>query len=247
MEKPASYKFLDPRLWHGLIGVNGKKWSNRRRMYLPAFRKKNLVNYYEKIAQIMASIVKCIENDSINKSTLYEDIKPRIMAMVLDVLGAFVMGKKLHLFSKPDSPLAQASLKLGKPIMHRVVNPFLQLDLIFNHSEMGKTLRSSLRCLYSFYDSTIKSETKRKYDDYEEKKSNNNSQCDNLWQYSGINSDQGKSLLETFLDCIFRGGIGVDSSQLDMNDVRDEIANAMSAGIETTTNAMTWTIYILGN
>lgn len=219
-------------------------------MYLPAFRKKNLVNFHETIVDIMSNIVQFIKSNR-NKSVEYEDIKPKVLTMVLDVLGAFVMGKRLNLFQRPDSPLAEASMKIGKPIMHRAVNPFLQLDFIFWNSNMGKTLRSSLKFMYSYYDNVIKSETKRKYDDFENQNSSpekSDFKLDNLWQYNGeVSNGQLKSLLATFLDCIFRGGIGVDSSELDMSDIKDEVANAMSAGIETTTNAMTWTLYMLGN
>ncbi|XP_074599277.1 cytochrome P450 4V2-like [Brevipalpus obovatus] len=252
--KPWTYRYLDPRLFHGLIGVNGKKWADRRRLYLPAFRKRNLVNYFDNMAEMMESVVETIKNRANNDrhEFRFDNIKTPVHMLVLDVLGSFVLGKRLDNFHNSDSAQAQASINVGKPIMHRATNPILRIDLIFNNLPLGKKLSSCIACLSSFYKEIIDSEVQRKFgpldgdSQYKEEHIENFSSDlnDNATELSA--SREFKTLLSTFLDGVYEGGIGIDNSELDLSDVRDEIANSMSAGIETTTNATIWTLYLLG-
>lgn len=201
------------------------------------------------MAEMMESVVKTIKNGANNDEFRLDNIKTPVHMLVLDVLGSFVLGKRFDNFHNSDSAQAQASMNIGKPIMHRATNPILRIDFIFNNLPLGKKLSACMKCLSSFYKDIIDDEVRQRFGLSREDMKGNieyspSDLNDNMTKSSG--SYGFKTLISTFLDGVYEGGIGIDNSELDLSDVRDEIANSMSAGIETTTNATIWTLYLLG-
>ncbi|CAD7087170.1 unnamed protein product [Hermetia illucens] len=227
--KSSLYDFLDLWLGDGLLLSTGSKWHSRRKIITPAFHFKILedfVEIFDRQSKILAKkLVKHADGKEFN-------IYPYVTLAALDVVCETAMGTKIDAQTDPDCEYVRAVAEVTTILTNRFINIWYRSDFIFKifAPEMKKRQDHVIDLLHNFTESIIEDRRKSLLAEQADEEIENN-------------DDVGTKKKLALLDVLLQST--VDGKPLTNADIREEVDTFMFEGHDTTTSAMSFTLYCL--
>ncbi|KAK8767905.1 hypothetical protein V5799_005313 [Amblyomma americanum] len=231
MEKSVDYEVLHSWLGTGLLTSSGEKWKTRRRLLTPAFHFRILDSFVQPMNARARGLVQKILQRSTDP---WINIVPLVAECTLSILLETIMGVFPEEEEEHCRSYVRAVHYLSSQISSRVQMPWLLLDAIYFRTARGKEYKKSADIVHNFTAKVIK---KRR----EELKSTDQGNLVEEKEESVYN----RKRLCTFLDTLLRYSIENDTSFTD-DDIREEVDTFMFEGHDTTSVAISWSLYMIG-
>ncbi|XP_059611050.1 cytochrome P450 4c3 [Phlebotomus argentipes] len=245
IDKSSDYNYLHPWLGTGLLTSSGVKWHSRRKILTPAFHFKILedfIDVFSEQSSILASKLAVeVEKESFN-------IFPYVTLCTLDIVCETAMGRQVNAQSNSDSEYVKAVYEIGSIVLNRQAKIWLQPDIIFRHTKHFADHQRCLKVLHDFSYRVIR-ERKEMIKKNELRKlqklaNNNNNNNNNIMD--GLSIDVvGKKKRLAFLDLLIEAS--QDGKVLSNDDIREEVDTFMFEGHDTTSAAISWTLFLIGS
>ncbi|GJQ82710.1 hypothetical protein Trydic_g19721 [Trypoxylus dichotomus] len=231
IDKSPAYDYMKPWLAEGLLTSTGRKWHNRRKMLTPAFHFKILDNSL-RIFDLKARMF----IDQLNKIPIAEvfDMYPYITHCTLDIICETAMGIQLNSMDDQNNEYVDAIYTVTDIALQRMIKPWYQPSIIFNLTQKGRHFH---RCLGVLHDFTSKVIRERRHI---LNKANLTGDCSNE---DALKEEYKEK--KTFLDLLLEAS-KVDTTLTD-EDIREEVDTFLFEGHDTTTAAICWCLFLLGN
>ncbi|XP_067637050.1 probable cytochrome P450 311a1 [Eurosta solidaginis] len=233
LTRPATFQQLSVLIGNGLLISQGKHWETHRRVLNPAFHPLVLNSFASTIAMHGDELVVALR--ATEGKPL--DVSHFLFACILDVIIKTSMGKHLNSLTDPHNQYTQAFHKNSELLFKRMTNPLLGLDFVFKCTNMYRELHASLAVIHDLMNSVVDTRIQALQVQGDlELTSPSAAAADD----KGIRK-QRRTLLDTLLT------VEIDGQKLSRNDICDEVNTFVFAGVDTTTAAMCFVLYSLGN
>lgn len=158
MDKSDMYQFLTDFLGTGLLISNGKKWQKRRKILTPAFHFNILQQFSSIFNEESVKVVDKIK-DSMDRGNKVLDVAKISCRFTLNTICETAMGVKLDSIANADEYRSNL-YKVIEIIVHRVMRPWLYIDLVFKVLGYQNQVDKCVRKIKGFTESVIN--TRRK-------------------------------------------------------------------------------------
>ncbi|KRT82235.1 cytochrome P450 [Oryctes borbonicus] len=226
--KGKQYESLHPWLGQGLLTSKGSKWYQHRKLITPTFHFKILENFMpifvEKTKTLLGILDSKAGGDICN-------IYPDITHCALDIICETAMGVNVNAMSNDDNKYVKSVYNISEVLLWKALRPYIPYFL-FNFMKQGRKFKEALDVLHGFSKDVI---SKRKK--FLKSKINKRKPKDE--DVLG-----GRKRL-SFLDMLIEAS--QDGKVLSDTDIREEVDTFMFEGHDTTTAAMSWALFLLGN
>ena len=223
--KTPDYSLLVPWLGEGLLVAEGKKWLRNRRLLTPAFHY-SILNNYTSIYSTCAAVLVEKWKDSAERNMpvhVFHDISSMSLDIILQCSFSFKanfqVGEKRH-------PYVEACCQLVEHIPDRFTNLLYRIDWIYWNTSHGKKMKELCKIVHDHAEQVIRERREVLASQEQEK----------------VAYEKRKHL--DFLDILL---MAKDEEGRGMSDleIRNEVDTFMFEGHDTTTSAMSWTLYCL--
>ncbi|CAO1419719.1 unnamed protein product [Diamesa serratosioi] len=254
IDKSSDYDYLRPWLGTGLLTSFGSKWHSRRKILTPAFHFKILEDFIdifnEQSARMVKKLVIEVNKDSFN-------IFPYVTLCTLDIVCETAMGQDINAQGDSESDYVKAVYEIGEIVLNRQVKFWLQPDLIFKFTKDYAKHQKCIEILHGFSNRVVRErkaqiqqiELNKQQDDLNNNNNNNNE------NFTDLNSTARKALIDddetfgkkkklAFLDLLIQAS--GNGTVLTDEDIREEVDTFMFEGHDTTSAAVSWTLFLLG-
>ncbi|XP_017478664.1 PREDICTED: cytochrome P450 4V2-like [Rhagoletis zephyria] len=272
-QKSVEYHFLDNWLGEGLVTSSRAKWRLRRKILTPAFHFRILEDFLPIINEQSNVLVaklgdQCDQNGDqspppIGESTTTTtssapfDVVPVITLCMLDIICETAMGVKLNLQANSNHEYVESLYNISRIFLIRLMRPWLWPTITFNLSEHGRIFNRSVQNTKDFTMKVIKERRDEWVQCLEEdvngQPGNMSGNVDNLdaiksstffAKKKGAGTGSSSSTRLAFLDLLLQHHLV--TKKLSLEDLREEVDTFMFAGHDTTSHAISWTLYMLG-
>ncbi|CAD7077921.1 unnamed protein product [Hermetia illucens] len=237
IDKSQDYDFLQPWLGTGLLTSWGRKWHSRRKILTPAFHFKILDDFIDVFNEQSAVLAKKLEAE-INSDSF--NVFPYVTLCTLDIVCETAMGRRIHAQSNSDSEYVKAVYGIGSIIQNRQSKIWLQFDSLFRLTNYYKQHQNYINILHGFSNKVIR-ERKEEVQKMKAMTNNNNNNNNNNNEEEAF----GKKKRLAFLDLLIEAS--KDGTALSNEDIREEVDTFMFEGHDTTSAAISWTLFLLGS
>ncbi|XP_046450539.1 cytochrome P450 4C1-like isoform X2 [Daphnia pulex] len=237
--KSDEYKFGLPE--NCLIVLAGDKWRHRRRLLTPAFHFKILDGFMDSINEKSFASTAKMEEILGTAGSKEIDVFPIMVKLAFDVLCETSMGK--NTWSEQDTNTYAENVEGMEHIfMERAVRkPWLRIDWIYKFTPLYRKQIRYSSFLVTFYEKVIR-ERREFHRRNAEKYAISQPMLNNNADDEEVNFLQPKERL-AFLDLLLK--ISEENPELDDKAIGDEISLFMPAGLDTTSVAMNWFLYLV--
>ncbi|KAK7503102.1 hypothetical protein BaRGS_00005728 [Batillaria attramentaria] len=218
--KPWNYDLMAPWLGRGLLVSGGAKWARSRRLLTPAFHFDILKPY------VAVKNTAC--NVMLGKLKKYADEKTSVemygivRMCTLDVIMQCAFSYKDDIQVKGDShPYVHAVHELSVCIEKRILNPLVHYDIVYHMTERGKRWKKGCDYVHQFSEKIIEARKQ-------------------TLEKEGPPKKRYLDFLDILLTAKDDSGQGMTPL-----DIRNEVDTFMFAGHDTTSSAISWTLYSL--
>ncbi|XP_056639141.1 cytochrome P450 4c3-like [Diorhabda sublineata] len=227
IDKSDEYDNLKMWLGNGLLTSTGTKWKQRRRLITPAFHFSILENFVDVFESASDIFIKTLATQAEKKSF---DIYPLVSLLTLDIISETAMGISINAQINNQSEY-RAAVKEMCSLIHSknysivaTIGSYLYPFTSNYYKEIN-----TLEKLHSHTISVIrkKMEERKESDDSEE------------------DDDIGIKKRVAFLDLLLK--CTVNGQNLSVEDIREEVDTFMFEGHDTTSSAISLTLYALAN
>uniref|UniRef100_A0A1Y1JSC2 Cytochrome P450 n=2 Tax=Photinus pyralis TaxID=7054 RepID=A0A1Y1JSC2_PHOPY len=215
------HEYIPARSWlgNGLLTSNGdKEWKAHRKAISRTFHKDIYHNYISVFERNSNIFVKQLRSE-LGKASF--DISKFITLCSLDIISEAALGKSFNAQEDSESQYVSSLKIMCKMVMERSFNVFLFNDFLYSFTKLYQEEKEALRYLYSSFENIIKERHNLIY---------NHGNCDG-------------SL--TFLDFILEEKL--KKQTFTHQAVHDNVQTMIFAGHDTTSSALNFTIYLLGD
>ncbi|XP_023297259.2 cytochrome P450 4c3 [Lucilia cuprina] len=231
IDKSHDYDYLRPWLGTGLLTSFGRKWHSRRKILTPAFHFKILEDFVDVFNEQSAILTNKLERELSSEAF---NIFPYVTLCTLDIVCETAMGRSIYAQSNSESDYVKAVYGIGEIIQNRQSKLWLHLDAIFRLTEDYKRHTSYINTLHGFSNRVIRERKAELVD-------NNNNNNNTVDAYD----DLGKKKRLAFLDLLIE--YSKNGTHLSNDDIREEVDTFMFEGHDTTSAAISWTLFLLGS
>ena len=219
--KPMGYVVLQEWLGTGLVLSTGSKWKKRRSALTGAFHfaiLNDFMEIYEKHAIHLAKKLKTLGSEG-------KEIEVQwiISLATLDVICETSMGVIMNALNSSDCEYVRAVGDVKRLVRQRFANPLLFYKSLYQYTSAGKEFYKCLNIVHNFTIEVIN----------ESIASRKNSVV------SETENKKKKVFIDVLLDMYDKGEIDVDG-------IREEVDTFMFGGHDTTSSALSWTLYEIG-
>ncbi|RWS10703.1 cytochrome P450 monooxygenase-like protein, partial [Dinothrombium tinctorium] len=239
LEKANAYQMFFPWLRTGLLTSGGKKWKTRRKMLTPTFHFQILNDFIPIMnhhANVLIEKLRKTNGESVN-------IVNYIPLATLDTISETAMGVSIDAQQCPNSQYINSVFDASEKIQNRFFSILHKLDFIYFRSQSGKQFMKSVEFMRNF---TLNVINKKKEQMLREKKDDKKSNDDESSDVIFFGSRKKKMafielLLKHHLDTLKADG----SSELEIEDIREEVDTFMFEGFDTTSTSILFTLFLL--
>uniref|UniRef100_A0A1A9WU68 Cytochrome P450 n=1 Tax=Glossina brevipalpis TaxID=37001 RepID=A0A1A9WU68_9MUSC len=229
IDKSRDYDYLQPWLGTGLLTSFGRKWHSRRKILTPAFHFKILDDFIDVFNEQSLILTRKLEHEVGSEAF---NIFPYVTLCTLDIVCETAMGRSICAQSNSESEYVKAIYGIGEIIQSRQAKLWLHFDTIFRLTRDFKRHRNYINTLHGFSNKVIR-ERKAELSD---NTINNN--------VTDVYDEFGKKKRLAFLDLLIQ--YSKDGAKLSNDDIREEVDTFMFEGHDTTSAAISWTLFLLG-
>ncbi|XP_058822324.1 cytochrome P450 4d1-like isoform X2 [Topomyia yanbarensis] len=230
-DKSSEYGYLSNWLGDGLLLSKRHKWHSRRKAITPAFHFKILEQFVEVFDRNSTVLVDVLDRYADSGTTF--DVFPFILLYALDVICESAMGTSVKALQNADSEYVLA-VKEAANISIRRMFDFVRRTSFFYLTPSYLRLRKMLKILHGYTDNVIISRRKQLM---------HHSKMEVSRLESNESIDLGVKTRVAFLDLLLQTRI--DGKPLTDLEIREEVDTFMFEGHDTTTSAVSFTIYNL--
>lgn len=223
LKKASIYDYLHPWLGPGLLTSDGDEWRRQRKIITPAFHFKILEQFVDMFSLNLSILIDKLKQEAGNNGF---DIYNHIVLSTLDIITETSMGTRINAQLKKENSFVHAIHEVTMIILQRSLKPWLHSDFIFNISPDGKKFNRQVDVIHKFIGEVI--DKKRK-----EKAETNNENV--KIEESSVLGEKKKS---AFLDLLIEYNMSDE-------EIKNQVNTFMFAGHDTTTSAISFTIYCL--
>ncbi|XP_012266584.2 cytochrome P450 4c3 [Athalia rosae] len=227
LDKSHDYRFLHPWLGTGLLTSSGKKWHFRRKILTPTFHFKILEDFTEVFTEQAEILVEKISKEVGNESF---DIFPYINHCALDIICETAMGRRIFAQNDTESIYVKAVYEIVGIVQTRQATLWYHPDWLFQLTALYKKHQNCIRVLHDFSNKVIS----ERRSDIEQK----------LMEDESLGEQRGGKRL-AFLDLLIEASLQ-GGHVLSDEDIREEVDTFMFEGHDTTSSAISWTLFLLG-
>ncbi|KAH8355317.1 hypothetical protein KR093_010765 [Drosophila rubida] len=225
------YGLLQCWLGTGLLLSTGKKWFRRRKIITPTFHFKILEQFVEVFDQQSAIMAEQLYARADGKTVI--NMFPVACLAALDIIAETSMGVKINAQRSPDFPYVQSVKVVSNMMAERFMHPLQRFDFtmrLFFPLQYRK-LMQNIKLMHDFTDKVI-----------EERRHTLQQTLPNTpaaEEEDDVGSKRRMALLDVLLQAT------VDGRPLSNGDIREEVDTFMFEGHDTTTSAISYTLYLL--
>ncbi|KAF5277801.1 hypothetical protein FQR65_LT03782 [Abscondita terminalis] len=224
LKKSSEYKFLSSWLGSGLLTSDGPKWKKHRKLLTPAFHFQILerfIDIFDNQTNILINKleeVKCAEIDIIPYARLH----------ALDVICEATMSTSINAQANPTSNYVESVREMCRIFMERTFS-FKMWDIVYALTNDYQKEQKALGYLHGLSNSVIQTRREELQTQF----------------LSGLTNKTsvGTKKRIAFLDILLTSN--VDGVPLTHEEIRNEVDTFMFAGHDTTTSALSFTLYCL--
>ncbi|KAG5674766.1 hypothetical protein PVAND_004716 [Polypedilum vanderplanki] len=151
IDKSDIYKIIHPFLNTGLLTSGGEKWHTRRRMLTPAFHFNILKEFCEIFKEEGDKLIELIKT----KCGQTVNIIPISTQFTLNTICESAMGVKLSDLGNDGIIYRNNIYKIGKFMVHRLIQPWLHFDFIYTLFGYQKEFQRLLKSAHDFTQTII--------------------------------------------------------------------------------------------
>ncbi|KAI8044012.1 hypothetical protein M5D96_000160 [Drosophila gunungcola] len=218
VNKSHDYDYLHPWLGEGLLTSTDRKWHSRRKILTPAFHFKILDDFIDVFNEQSAVLARKL---AVEVGSEAFNLFPYVTLCTLDIVCETAMGRRIYAQSNSESEYVKA----------------VYGDLIFRLTVDYKLHQSYINTLHGFSNMVIR-ERKAELAILQENNNNNNNNAPDAYD------DLGKKKRLAFLDLLIDAS--KEGTVLSNEDIREEVDTFMFEGHDTTSAAISWTLFLLG-
>ncbi|XP_073836351.1 cytochrome P450 4d8-like isoform X1 [Musca autumnalis] len=225
--KHRNYEILKSWLGTGLLLSDKRKWHHRRKLLTPAFHFKILEDVLDVYDRQSTIALECLAVKADGKTAF--DVYPFMCLFALDVIAEAAMGTKVNAQLDKNMPYTSAVREMTAMMAWRFLRIHIQNEITFTLFYPLKKLRQMklISIMHKFTRNVIE---KRRQE------------LENMLE-SNEESDVGSKKRMALLDLLLRATI--DGQPLSDEDIREEVDTFMFEGHDTTTSALSFTLYLL--
>ncbi|XP_075228426.1 cytochrome P450 4C1-like isoform X3 [Lycorma delicatula] len=226
LKKAHVYEFLHPWLGNGLLTSDGANWHKQRKIITPAFHFKILELFVDMFS---ANI------DILSNKLKHEVGKPGfnvtdyIVLCTLDIISETSMGIQINAQLEKENEFARAIHDVTFAVLYRAIKPWLFPRILFDISPTGISFNKKVKLIHNFIQELIDNKRKQRA---EGKVVENEKESDET------SFAYGQKKKAAFLDLL------IDYDLTD-EEILNQVNTFMFAGHDTTTSAISFTIYCL--
>lgn len=237
LPKSFTYKALDMAIGKGLVNSNGYHWKSHRKLLSPAFDFGMMDNFIPSLTKNTDILLTAFQDSIDKKDGIIEDITPLFASTSFAILSDIAIGITRDTHSEIFRKVDKALVESANIIVDRMMKPWLLNDFLFSFTSDGKKLNRLLNeVIYPYIDSV-----------YQEKRDKAVKILKQQLDTTNDDGDRGKSTEKlSFVDILIRENLR-RPHEFTEADVQSEFRTFLSAGYETTTSALAWTFFLLGN
>ncbi|XP_065166534.1 cytochrome P450 4c3-like [Atheta coriaria] len=235
INKGFQYDFFQNWVGLSVFTSSGQQWRSKRKMLTPTFHfqiLEDFVDVFNNNAVILANRLK----KQVGVKSF--DICSYVTLCTLDVICETAMGTSINAQLEESSAYVQAISRMGKIAPMRMINPLLHSDFIYRFSALYREEQELLKIVHGYNSSIIRNRRQAFIEQQKNKQVNQNKQNDDI--------DVGRKKKIPFLDLLFQTTT-TDGQPLTDDEIASEVANLMFAGHDTSSGAMSFALYLLGN
>ncbi|XP_063922936.1 cytochrome P450 4c3-like isoform X2 [Zophobas morio] len=226
--KSDDYNFLRPWLGNGLLTSDGRKWKERRRILTPAFHFQILEQFIEVFESCGDTFIKKLEQ---NIGKISFDIYPYVTLCSLDIICESIMGISINAQNNDKSDYVKSVKNMCRIAIDRTISPIEMHDSLYPFTRNYYTQKKAIAVLHKQSNGVISSRKK----ELEKNPCNNNK----------IDPELYIKNKKAFLDLLLHAT--VDGRSLTHEEIREEVDTFMFEGHDTTSSAISFTLYCLAN
>ncbi|XP_016932948.4 cytochrome P450 4c3 [Drosophila suzukii] len=234
VNKSHDYDYLHPWLGEGLLTSTDRKWHSRRKILTPAFHFKILDDFIDVFNEQSAVLARKL---AVEVGSEAFNLFPYVTLCTLDIVCETAMGRRIYAQSNSESEYVKAVYGIGSIVQSRQAKIWLQSDFIFSLTSEYKLHQSYISTLHGFSNMVIR-ERKAELALLQENNNNNNENAPDAYD------DLGKKKRLAFLDLLIDAS--KEGTVLSNEDIREEVDTFMFEGHDTTSAAISWTLFLLG-
>ena len=226
--KSPDYTLVQEWLGTGLLTSTGKKWKKRRNALTGAFHFTILNDFVDIYKAYAKRLVKHFLSDAISGKAI--DVQIPVGLAMLDVICETSMGVKVNALDSFDSEYIRAVSEVKRLLLKRMLNPFI--ESIYQFTSSGKLFYKHLSTLHNFTIDIINKNISSR-----NKLSHNKE--GNIANSNHPYNKRKQVFLDILLDLY-------DKGEIDIDGIREEVDTFMFEGHDTTSAALSWTLYEIG-
>lgn len=228
-----TYFHFIPWLGHGLFTSSGDKWRKARKLITPTFHFKILEQFLDVFNSNGVILINKLKNEVGNTSVEVQTLMSRC---TLDIICETAMGLSVNAQTEESSEYAKCIHDITYLVNARAFTPLYNIEWIYKRTKMHKDEQAILKVLHGHTDSVIKTRRLKLQEEADKK------------EVGGVaenEDDFGRKKKVPFLDMLLQSTI--DGRPLNDKELRDEVSTFMFAGHDTTSVAMSFTLFAIAN
>uniref|UniRef100_A0A1B0BME5 Cytochrome P450 n=1 Tax=Glossina palpalis gambiensis TaxID=67801 RepID=A0A1B0BME5_9MUSC len=199
----------------------------------PAFHFKILDDFIDVFNEQSVILTRKLEHEVGSEAF---NLFPYVTLCTLDIVCETAMGRSICAQSNSESEYVKAVYGIGEIVQNRQAKVWLHFDTIFRLTRDFKRHRNYINTLHGFSNKVIR-ERKAELSD----NAFNNNTISNI---TDGYDDLGKKKRLAFLDLLIQ--YSKNGAKLSNDDIREEVDTFMFEGHDTTSAAISWTLFLLG-
>ncbi|XP_063704419.1 cytochrome P450 4c3 [Culicoides brevitarsis] len=246
IDKSPEYDYLHSWLGTGLLTSSGKKWHSRRKILTPSFHFKILDDFIEIFHEQASVMVKKLQKEVDNPGF---NLFPYVTLCTLDIICETAMGIRVNAQECSDSDYVKAVYQIGSIVLNRQSKIWLQPEYLFKLTTEYNRHKRCIEILHGVSNKVIK---ERKEEILRKKNNNNNNNINEnnnniltINKQCTMEEEIGEKKRLAFLDLLIEAS--KDGTVLSNEDIREEVDTFMFEGHDTTSAAISWTVFLVGS
>ncbi|XP_037040611.1 cytochrome P450 4C1-like [Bradysia coprophila] len=223
LEKSPGYEFLKPWLGEGLLLSKGAKWHKHRKIITPTFHYGILESFCDIFSEKSKIFIDKLDVHCGTGEPF--DIYKYITRVTLDIVCVAAMGTKVDAQENIDNEYVGSIYSISELIMRRLLRLWLHPNFIYKWSSDYRRFDDCLKKLHGYTRDVIE---KRKA-----------ARTGNIHNFK-------KNNRLVFLDLLLEEHEASDGN-ITIQDICDEVDTFMFEGHDTTTAALSWTLFLIGS